>query len=144
MKPQKQLIRPVLLLVALLALGLAACGGSDDSHDEHSHNDNMTMEMPVQIPNNGAVIAITSPADGATFSSDEDVLVTVQVENFTLNEANHWHVYVDDVSYGMVMGGGLSQSLRHLEPGTHEIRVALSDETHAELEEGDSVTITVK
>ena len=44
----------------------------------------------------------------------------------------------------MVMGSNHDQVLRGLEPGEHEIGVFMSIETHEQLEDGDSVTITVE
>lgn len=110
-------------------------GDDHDDEDEHS-----------RIPNEGgATITITSPEDGATFSTLDQVLVEVQVENFELGEEEkHWHVYVDGVSFGMVMGGNTDQALPGLEPGEHEVSVFLSIGTHEEYEDGDSVTIVVE
>jgi hypothetical protein len=144
---------------------LSACGGFDSV--EEGHSEEMEMEHQaegeemdheheegagepgrgdiVMIPNDGASILITAPGGNATFSPDEDVLVEVMVENFALGEeGNHWHVYVDDVSYGMVMGGRTDQALRGLEPGEHTISVYLSNGGHEELMEGDSIIIEVK
>lgn len=161
------------LMIALLAAGifLAACSSSggdepaandatmedmdhsdmedmdhSDTEDmDHSDMEDMDHEHS-RIPNEGgATITITSPEDGATFSTLDQVLVEVQVENFTLGENdNHWHVYVDDVSYGMVMGGNTDQALPGLEPGEHVISVYMSLGTHEEYEDGDSVTILVE
>ena len=115
-----------LLGILIILIGgvflLSACGGSestDEGHSEememehkdgetegeHDHEEGMDDHGRgdiVMIPNNGASIFITAPGGNATFSTDEDVLVEVAVENFALGEdGNHWHVYVDDVSYGM-------------------------------------------
>lgn len=146
------------LLIALLfgGLVLVACssaGGSEpaaedhegDDHEEdedHDHNDHAEDRIPNE---GGATITITSPEDGATFSTLDQVLVEVDVENFELGEdGNHWHVYVDGVSYGMVMGGNTDQALPGLEPGEHEISVFMSIGTHEEYEDGDAVTIVVE
>lgn len=114
----------------------------DDGDMEHEHDDDGAVN---RIPNqNGAAITIISPADGDTVNALDQVLVEVDVENFELTSGAHWHVYVDDVSYGMVMGGNTDQALPGLEPGEHEISVYLSLETHEEYEDGDSVTIIVE
>ncbi len=90
------------------------------------------------------VIHITSPADGAEFAAGEDFKIEVEVENFVLNDhGSHWHVYVDGVSQGMVMGEDYDQVLRELEPGAHEISVYLADGEHIEFEDGDSITVTI-
>ncbi|WP_420627660.1 hypothetical protein [Candidatus Leptofilum sp.] len=111
----------------------------DDEHDDHD-------DHPNRVPNEGgAAISITSPEAGTTFSTLDQVLVEVEVENFALGEdGNHWHVYVDGVSFGMVMGNNTDQALPGLEPGEHEISVFMSISTHEEYEDGDSVTIIVE
>ena len=151
------------LLIALLFGGpfLAACSSSggtepavsededhedaDHEHEEdedHDHNDHAENRIPNE---GGATISITSPEDGATFSTLDQVLVEVAVENFELSEdGNHWHVYVDGVSYGMVMGGNTEQALPGLEPGEHEISVYMSIGSHEEYEDGDAITIMVE
>ena len=114
----------------------------DDAHDdEHDHD-----EEHNRIPNqDGAAITITSPEDGATFSTLDQILIEVEVENFELGEDDqHWHVYVDGVSFGMVMGNNTDQALPGLEPGEHEISVFLSISTHEEYEDGDAITIVVE
>jgi hypothetical protein len=97
------------------------------------------------LPNNGAVIELVAPADGDVFGTADEVLVEVETENFDLAAVgNHWHVYVDGASYGMIVGGDTDHALRNLAPGEHEISVYLSTETHEELEDGDAVTITIE
>ncbi|MEZ4595068.1 MAG: hypothetical protein R3D55_28590 [Chloroflexota bacterium] len=160
MKNNNPLIRFWLVLILLLAgLFLAACTSTGDSESaaddetmenmdemDHDHEDHDHEDEHDRIPNEGgATITITSPAEGATFSTLDQVLVEVDVANFTLGENdNHWHVYVDGVSYGMVMGGNTDQALPGLEPGEHEISVFMSLGTHEEYEDGDSVTIVVE
>lgn len=146
------------LMIGLLVAGLflAACTSSggdepaanDTSMDDMDHEDmdHEHEEEHNRIPTEGgAKITITSPEDGATFSTLDQVLVEVAFEDFELGEnENHWHVYVDDVSYGMVMGGNTDQALPGLEPGEHEISVFMSISTHEEYEDGDSITIVVE
>ncbi|MEZ4590890.1 MAG: hypothetical protein R3D55_07065 [Chloroflexota bacterium] len=159
-KNNNLLIRFWLVLIMLLAgLFLAACASTGDTEPaaddetmdnmdemDHDHADHDHEDEHDRIPNEGgATITITSPAEGATFSTLDQVLVEVDVANFTLGENdNHWHVYVDGVSYGMVMGGNTDQALPGLEPGEHEISVFMSLGTHEEYEDGDSVTIVVE
>ena len=154
----------ILILMISGVFFLSACGGGGETVE--AQTEGMEMEMDheddgeegdheeggdehgradiVMIPNDGASILITAPGGAASFSSEEDVLVEVAVDDFALgDEGNHWHVYVDDVSYGMVMGGSTSQALRGLEPGEHEISVYLSNGGHEELMEGDSILIKV-
>ncbi len=113
----------------------------DAEHEDSDHDD----ETPERIPNDGAVIRITSPASGATFKAGEDVVVEIETENFTLGEEGaHWEIYVDGASWGSIEGGSTDEVLRGLEQGEHEISVFLSLETHEQLEEGDHLTIVVE
>jgi len=110
-----------------------------DSDEEHEHDGEAT------IPNNGAVVRIMAPADGAVFKVGDDIVVEIVAENFVLGEdGNHWHVFVDDQSFGMIVGGDLDQVVRGLEPGEHEISAYLSNGEHQELEDGAQITITVE
>ena len=147
-----------LLLIALLFVACSSTGGTEpatdeDTMEEMDHEDMEDMgdehEEDVEvmrIPNEGrAAIAIISPEEGTTFSTLDQVLVEVDVQNFELGEeGNHWHVYVDGVSFGMVMGGNTDQALPGLEPGEHEVSVFLSIGTHEEYKDGDSVIIVVE
>ena len=122
--------------------------GDDHEHTgehedgDHEHSDG---QADGRIPNQGAVVRIVSPADGATFQAGEQIIVEIETENFDLGQDdNHWHVYVDSSSWGMIMGANTDEVLSGVEPGEHEISVYLSVGTHEELEEGDSITVTVE
>ena len=112
-----------------------------EGDDDHEHGDDVE-----RIPNEGgATITILSPEDGATFSTLDQIIVDVEVENFELGvDGSHWHVYVDGTSFGMVMGGNTDQPLPGLESGEHEISVFLAIGTHEEYQDGDSVTVVVE
>ncbi|MEM7115200.1 MAG: hypothetical protein AAF614_22360 [Chloroflexota bacterium] len=112
-----------------------------ESGDGHAgHGDSERIMNP-----NGASITITAPAEGATVSSSEDLLVEVSVENFDLSaDGNHWHVYIDGTSWGMVTGGNIDQALRGMEPGMHEISVFLAGGDHIEFMEGDAIMVMVE
>ena len=150
---------------SLLLVGCNAAGASGDSmdhddsmdhadgmeHDDSMDHDDEHMhdgehEGGDRIPNpDGAAIKILSPANGETFSANEEVLVEVNVDNFALGENdNHWHVYVDGTSWGMITGGNLDQSLRGLEPGMHEISVFIAGGDHIEFMQGDAIMVTVE
>jgi hypothetical protein len=145
-------------LVFLLAIGTACASSTVEGENESEMDSEMNGEMEhdeehahdegtevIRIPNQGATISLLSPADGATFKAEEEIVVEIEVENITVGESgNHWHIYVDGSSWGMVMGSNTDEVLRGLEPGTHEIAVYLSIETHEELEVGDSVRITIE
>jgi hypothetical protein len=142
----------ICLLMAAALLVIAACtsegsnsgtnrdatGNNAEHEDEAEHE-----EGAVTVPNNGAIIRIVSPADGATFAEGDEVTIEVEVENFELVDGAHWHILVDGGSWGMVMDGHLDQTLRGLEVGEHEIAVFLAGADHIDLEEGDSIHITV-
>ena len=114
-----------------------------DEHEDGNH-EHSGEQTEGRVPNEGAAVRIVSPADGATFQSGEQIIVEIETENFDLGQAdNHWHVYVDGSSWGMIMGGNTDEALSGIEPGEHEISVYLSIGTHEELEEGDTITITV-
>ncbi|HEX9923004.1 MAG TPA: hypothetical protein VGD99_10100 [Anaerolineae bacterium] len=109
-------------------------------HGEHEHSED---GEPV-IPNNGAVIRIVSPGDGIEIKADDIVEVEVEVENFTLGEAgNHWHIFVDGKSRGMVVGGDTDHVVRGLEPGEYEISAFMANGAHEQLEEGASIKVNV-
>jgi hypothetical protein len=165
----KTKLKKNLLLTLIAVFGLllfAACSGDsgstnnnnaqepaaeEESEHEHEveegeHDDEDHDHSEDRIPNpNGAAITLLSPADGATFAEGDEITVEVQVENFALGENdNHWHVYVDGTSWGMVMGGNTSETLRGVEPGEHQIEVYIAGGDHIEFQEGDSATITVE
>lgn len=111
-------------------------------HEEGDDHDHSAERIPNQ---GGAAIFIVSPEDGATFPHGEQIIVEVGFENFSLTETgNHWHVYVDGESWGMVMGGNTEQPLTGVDPGEHEISVFMSIESHEEYEDGDSIQIIVE
>lgn len=157
----KTIIRFSLLALSLMVI--VACGSSETSsnteenmsHGEMEH-DNMTHDEMEhnegdghggsRIPNpDGAVIRILSPADGATFQAGEDIVVEVEIDNFEIGvDGNHWHVYVDGSSWGMVMGQNYDEVIRAIESGTHEITAYLAGGDHIEFEDGSKITITVE
>jgi hypothetical protein len=132
------------LFLALLALAIGCAPTGDDPTEDppqaEEHDDE--AEHGDRIPNEGAVIRIVSPADGATFAAGDEVVVAIETENFPLGEG-HWHIFVDGESWGMVEGGNTDEVLRGLEPGEREIEVVLSTAEHVELEEGDHITIHI-
>jgi hypothetical protein len=153
-----------LLLVLSIALLAACSSSSSDStsepateemeheedmeemeHDEDMEHEEGEMEHGERVPNDGAVIRILSPEDEATFSEGTDIVIEVDVEGFALGEdGQHWHVYVDGTSWLMVVGGDTSDVLRGIEPGDHEVEVVLANGQHQDLEEGDTIHITVE
>lgn len=152
----KKLLPIATLIFMLAAFALSSCQpqatATEQTEGEHAeeqenaseHEGGEHDEAASRIPNDGAVINIISPADGASFKAGEDIVVEVEVENFDLTaEGAHWHLYVDGSVYAQVLGGPTKEALHDLEPGEHEIEVYLGLPTHEELEDGGSITITV-
>lgn len=145
------------ILLVLSLIFLTACSpltsgmNAENLSEEMDHEGEMDIEEEIdheekgRVPNKAASIHIFSPNEGATFSEGDEVRVEVEVDQFALGEdGNHWHVYVDGVSWGMVTGGRTNEVLRGLEPGEREIEVYLTGGDHIELEEGDSINISIE
>ena len=139
----------ILFLVVIFAAACSSTSNNDTNHEhannegEHEHDEAESHDM---IPNDGAVIRLISPAEGATFTSDEEIVVEVEVENFPLGQdenGNHWHIFVGESEYAMVVGQNTSDVIRGLEPGEYTITVNLANGDHQDLEDGDSVTVTI-
>lgn len=141
-------IRLITLLVGVLALilfALTACSPSSSSQDVNHHEDDEEYGAVERSENNGAVIHILSPQDDAIFMSDEDILIEIEVENFEIGEeSGHWHIYIDDLSYGMVVNGKTDAIISGLDAGEHHVAVYLSAFTHVELKDGDSIHIVIE
>ena len=113
---------------------------TDDKAMDHEDDDHAAG----RVPNNGAVVEIISPKDGAEFKEGNDIMVEIETENFELDaEGKHWHIFVDDQSRGMIIGADYDEVVRGLEPGEHEISVFLSIGTHEELEDGATITVNI-
>ena len=140
----------ILFLVVIFAAACSSTSNNDTNHEhannegEHEHDEAESHDM---IPNNGAVIRLISPTEGATFTANEDIVVEVEIENFPVGEeanGNHWHIHVDEAEYAMIMDANTSDVIRGLEPGEYTITVRLANGDHEDLEEGDSAVITVE
>lgn len=143
-----------LLFILLFTLSVAAACSTnttdtettteEEQTDEHQEGDDHAHPAD-RIPNNGAVIRFVSPTDGAVFKTTDEIPVQVEVENFDLTQdSNHWHISVDGTEWLMVMSGDLNDVIRGLTPGEHEVEVTLSTGEHQDLEEGDTITITIE
>lgn len=158
--------RKAVLFVWVVCLSLAvgvACSAAEDTpadddemeHEMEHEDDEMEHDMEhvedehdhagmERIPNDGATIQITAPEDGAVIQGEE-FEVSIDVQNFALDDdGSHWHVYVDGTSWGMVIGGDTSYVLHGVEPGEHVVETYLALGTHEELEQGDTINITVE
>lgn len=133
-----------LLLLAFPLLGLAGCGAPQDQPSHDHTMPQATGEVEELLPNDGRVIEIVAPLDGATFKSGDSIALEIRTENFDINaEGNHWHILLDGNEIGMIHGDN-NQALRGLEAGTHEIRVTMANEAHQEYQDGDSIQITIE
>ena len=114
--------------------------------DDSMNMEDTPMDEVIRFPNEGAVVRIVAPTEGQIFSEGDDILVKIETENFELglDGGNHWHVYVDGITFGMIMGGDYNHVLRNIEPGEHVISVFLSPDSHQELEDGAMVPIVVE
>ncbi len=149
----KNLHKLLLLFVTALLWGvLVACNtaASDepsaetDSSATEEHTDDDHDHPEGRISNDGAIIRLISPADGATFKSSDEIKVEVEVENFELGTDGHWHILVDGTEWSMIMSSATNDTLRGLSPGEHEIEVTLSNNDHQDLEDGDHAVITIE
>lgn len=158
------------LLLAFLLLGVAvSCattGGDEpaagdgmemmDDHDNshnngggegHDHDDDGHAHDEVErVDNDGAVVRIVRPAEEVfTMKAGEELIVEVEVEGFALGvDGNHWHVYIDGASWGMITGGDTDTALRGIEPGEHKVEVYLAGGDHIDLREGDGFLLVVE
>ena len=136
--------------LVLMATLITACGGSsEETSAETSTSTESNLEpdpgdFESRVPNNGQFVHIVSPDTGAQIPFGQQVILEIETDNFDMmEEGNHWHVYVDGQNWGMVTGGNMDQPLTGLSAGEHTIHVYLSIDTHEELEEGDSIVISV-
>ena len=135
-------MKKIILLFTLLGLLLVGCG--DGGHGAGGHDSPSNEAGEGRVPNNGAAVRIISPANGDSFSQNDQIIVEIVTENFVIGASgNHWHIYANGVSQGMVMGQTQEYALRGLEPGSYTLSVYLADGDHRDLEDGDSVEITV-
>lgn len=89
-------------------------------------------------------VTILSPADGAVFTSTNGTAVSIPVvittTDFTIPADGHWHLWVDGVDTGPVLGYETNVDLL---PGVHTISAELRDPAHVSLGIIDTVTVTV-
>ena len=156
----RQLLVNILIVLSLTAL--AACASSvandneedatneieheEDGHETDEHEeDEHENESADRVPNEGASIRVLAPESGSFFEEGDEVVVEVEVSGFALGQdGNHWHIYVDGTSWGMVVGGRTTEALRGLEHGERIIEVYLTRGDHVELQVGDSITVTIE
>jgi hypothetical protein len=140
-------IRKLALLGVGFLVGLLVSAPKAGAHgDAHGHSEaESESEEQLQMPNNGAVIRIVSPADGLVCAAGMEIEVCIELEHFALVQAGcHWHISVDGEPWSMIMDDRLNDVLYGLPPGEHRIEVRLADGEHRDLEEGDAITVFVQ
>ncbi len=99
---------------------------------------------PVIIGLTFPTVSITSPSDGAVFTSTNDmpvsIPITITTTDFTIPDDGHWHLWVDEEMVGPVMGYTTTVDLL---PGVHIISAELRTPDHVSLGIIDTVTVTV-
>jgi hypothetical protein len=92
----------------------------------------------------GPYLIIVGWVEEPVIVADTDVKVEIETEGFELGaDGNHWHIFVDGESRGMITGTDHDEVVRGLEPGEHHLGAFLSNGAHEELEDGATITITV-
>ncbi len=92
-----------------------------------------------------ATIEIVTPEDGATFTltmgtTAVSIPVTISTTNFTIPDDGHWHLFLNGVDQGPVMG---YETMLSLGEGEYVITTELHTPNHTPLGISDSVTVTV-
>jgi hypothetical protein len=129
--------RRTVALVALLplALGLAACGGDDDTATGSGDS------------SGAGAISIATPSDGAEVGSGFEVKLDTDAD---LGEPDtgkkHIHLYydgdTDQGDYDLVYGDSFTVD-RDLGEGEHTIKAALANADHSLTGDEDEITVTV-
>jgi len=148
-------------VVATLALGLAACGGSEAPAPAPAPEP-VAEPAPVEPAPVAAAprVFFVEPADGAKVTSP--VKVVMGVEGLTIHKAGeviegtgHHHIVVDGdfVPSGTVVpsdekhihfGAGQTEAEVPLAPGPHTLRLQFADGMHSSYGEGLSTVIAIE
>jgi len=133
----------ILLLASCTPADSPTVDDMEDMDMESMEDMAPTLTDEEQALRDNAKIAILIPADGEMISGDS-LEVFVEIQDVEEIEGIHWHAYVDGEIATMVMSGELSTTLVGLSAGEHEITAYLSDGTHGNIGQSDSVTVTVE
>ena len=131
------------MLLVVLTLVLAACGGDADPGDGSATPSDMggmshgTSVSPApERPSTEATLTIVTPSDGDVLNANVDVEIeldgarVVQQTSTELRpDEGHIHVLLDDQLISMT--DGLEQTLRGVEPGLHILKVEFVANDHA-------------
>lgn len=105
--------------------------------------DMVTVTVNVEEPEE-PTMSIISPADGDVFTSTNGTAVTVPVvittTDFTIPDDGHWHLWLNGVDMGPVLG---YETAVDLLPGTHVISAELQLPDHTPIGVVDTVEVTV-
>ncbi|MBK8984725.1 MAG: ExeM/NucH family extracellular endonuclease [Chloroflexi bacterium] len=89
-------------------------------------------------------ITILTPTNGQVYTSTNgtavDVSIVITTTDFAIPADGHWHLWVDGVDTGPVLGYTATVALL---PGAHVITAELNSPTHVSLGISDSVTVTM-
>jgi hypothetical protein len=148
------------LLIVILTLLLAGCGGSEPSTDD-TRTQSSTAARSAATP--GDAVFIISPVNGSTVSSPVAVRfgisgMTVAPAGQFTDQSGHHHLLIDtglelpdqpipsDAGHKH-FGKGQTETTIELEPGQHTLQLVLGDGNHIPHEPpvmSDTVTITVE
>ena len=158
------------LVVALGALGIAACG--DDDEDSSSASPSETVTDGGDAGAQEASVTFVEPGDGAT--TGDSITAEVDIKGFEIDDANvgkaneeghgHLHFSLDGGKYDYPKYSGANGELAKqlgvegmyspstepsitytdLPPGEHTLEVALVNNDHSETGTTDTTTFTVE
>ena len=127
-----------LLGLLLLALGVVACGGDDDSGGEVASK---PSEPEMKGADTGAVIEVQAPSEGAPISANS-VRTRLAVSNFDVDcrlagtpnrsGVGHYHIELDGSLVNMYCRPDASISLQNVEPGRHELEILPATNDHTD------------
>ena len=96
------------------------------------------MVNPPPLGEAPPTIRFVSPEDGAAVVAP--VEFTIETENMTFTEGNHWHLWVNGMLYGMIFE---PRTVLDLPPGTYELCANLGDGQHMDMGVPDAFTLTI-
>ena len=148
----------VRVLMAMMLVVLAACGGGEDEEATDEPTDVPTLEETTTVP--AASVTFVVPADGATVTSP--VKVQMEATGVAIEPAaqgvkpnsGHFHIIVDGdcVAAGQVVPSdlthihyGMAQKEAEipLTPGEHTLCLQVADAMHTATDLTEKITITV-
>jgi hypothetical protein len=127
-----------LLGLLLLALGVAGCGGDDDSGGGVASK---PSEPEMKGADTGAAIDVREPSGGAPLS-DNSVRTQLAVSNFKVDcrlagtpnrsGVGHYHIELDGSLVNMYCRPAAAISMQNVEPGKHELEFLPATNDHTD------------